>query len=245
MRNTRRRAVGALAAFVLCASTLALAAPVDYTLDPARSTFRLGGTFNGAPLVPQSAGTDGTGFAGTLSVDVDRSAGTVSFTSTAPNALPQAADQQPLSTSGEVARYGLTTAGAQPAYLAVRSIDFFLEAEDAPLGVPNPTTSQVGFFVNGGTLFYSSQANPTGGADLHGYGGGGDRTIGALTLTRDGDLELLTIPIRTQFTPYTGEDGDAVFFTLEGQLVATRLVPEPGAAASLLGLGFLALWRRR
>jgi len=58
-------------------------------------------------------------------------------------------------------------------------------------------------------------------------------------------IEVLTIPISTNFTPYTGENGDVIHFTLEGQLVATRLVPEPGCAVAVLGLGLLAMRRHR
>ena len=241
MRSTRLCLFAVLIGFVAFGSPAAPAAPVDYVLDPARSTFRLGGTFNGTPLVAQSPGTDLTGYTGTLSVDVDRSAGTLSHSTSPPRAQDQPQDQLPLTDFRQGANYGLKTA-AGDVLLAARAMDLNVRVEDAPFNAGAPSFDQVPFFVNGGSLYYSTPAGP-GGADLHGYGGA-ERVLGPITLVREGDLETLTIPISTHFTPYTGEGGDVINFTLGGQLVATRLVPEPHAALGLLGLAILALRRR-
>ena len=223
----------------------AIAAPADFALDPARSTFRLGGMFNGAPLVAQSPGSDVTGFSGVLSVDVDRAAGTLSISPAGPRAEEQPADQRPFSQFGEVAVYGLRTAGAGDNLLAVRGLDLYVDAENAPFNAGPATDGGVGFFVSGGVLYYATPAAPFRFADLHGYGGGAAAAVESVSLVREGDVETLTIPIRTQFTPWTGEGGDAVEFTFAGQLVATRLVPEPTvAAAALVGLALVMMGRR-
>ena len=242
MRNPCLRAVAVFAALLLFGRPPALAAPVDFTLDPARSAFRLGGTFNGTELGPQMPGSDVTGYAGVLRTDIDRAAGTLSIEATTAVARNQPVDQQPGAPFYDGANYGLTPVGTLPIFLAPRGMDLYVDATDARFNAG--AGEGVVFFVNGGTLYFSTPERPTGVADLHGYGGGGDRTVGTVTLTREGLLETLTIPIRTQFTPYTGENGDAIVFTLAGQLIGTRVVPEPGSTA-LLALGGLVLLRRR
>ena len=244
MRHTRFCVAGFFASLMVVAGQSATAAPVDFNLDPARSTFRLGGTLNDSPLGPQTAGSDVTGYTGTLVADIDRSAGTLSTLTFTPRALNQPVDQQPLATSEVGANYGLTHVGTLPIFLAPRGMDLNVRLDNAPFNAGAPPNDRVPFFVNGGTLYYTSPTTPTGVADLHGYGGADD-SFGPITLTREGDLEVLTIPISTNFTPYTGENGDVIHFTLEGQLVATRLVPEPGCAVAVLGLGLLAMRRHR
>ena len=246
MRNARVWSVGVIIAVGFWAGRPAGAVPVDFVLDPLRSTFQLGGTFNGDALGPQMAGSDVTGYVGTLRVDVNRAAGTLSIVTNAPRALDQPVDQQPLAQSEQGANYGLTRVGTLPVFLAARGMDLYLQASDAPFNAGSPTFEQVGMFINGGTLYYSTPTLPGGVADLHGYGGG-ERVVGPLTLLRTGDVETLTIPIRTEFTPYTGEGGDAIRFTLGGQLVATRVVPEPGAAGVVMvaGVGGMLVRTRR
>jgi hypothetical protein len=234
MRMNRFCLVGVFAVLVGIPA-FAAAEAVDFTLDPLRSTFRLGGTFNDLPLGPQSPGSDVTGYTGMVHADVNRAAGTLSFATLAPQALNQAVDQPPFADSGQGANYGLTHSGTLPIFLAPRGMDLYVNATDAPFNAGAPTFEQVGFFVNGGTLYYTSESTPYGVADLHGYGGF-ERVVGPLTLTREGALEVLTVPIRTNFTPSAGGNPDVIHFTLEGQLVGTRLVPEP-ASAVLLAAG--------
>jgi hypothetical protein len=240
--NTRRWVVGFITALVIWGPAAASAAPVDFTLDPLRSTFRLGGTLNDLPLGPQSPGSDLTGYTGTLVADIDRAAGTLSVATTVPRAQNQPADQQPLADQNPGANYGLTHVGSLPIFLAARGMDLFVAVENAPFNAGAPLNDQVPFFLNGGTLYYSTPDVPMAAADLHGYGGADD-DFGPITLTREGNLEVLTIPIRTNFTPSTGNDV-AINFTLAGQLVGTRVVPEPGAAAGCAAM-LLALTRRR
>ena len=76
-RRRRRRPTLVPCALALLLTWPALGAPAAFTIDPAASTFTLTGTFNGAPLQPQSAGSDTTGLTGTLAVDIDRAAGTL------------------------------------------------------------------------------------------------------------------------------------------------------------------------
>jgi hypothetical protein len=244
VRHTRLCVVGIFASLTIVAGPSATAAPVDFDLDPARSTFRLGGTLNDLPLGPQTAGSDVTGYTGKLVADIDRSAGTLSTLTFTPRALNQSVDQQPLATSEVGANYGLTHSGTLPIFLAPRGMDLNVRLDNAPFNAGAPPNDRVPFFVNGGTLYYSTPDLPMGFADLHGYGGADD-SFGPITLTREGDLEVLTIPISTSFTPYTGENGDVIHFTLDGQLVGTRVVPEPACAAGLLVLPLLLARRRR
>jgi hypothetical protein len=232
-----------LAVVILATSTgPVVAAPVDFVLDPVRSTFRLGGTFNGTELGPQMPNSDVTGYTGTLVADINRAAGTLTTGTFIPRAANQPVDQQPL-TNFPGANYGLTPVGTLPIFLAARGMDLWVNVTDAPYNTG--AGEGLGFFVNGGTLYYSTPDLPNGGADLHGYGGA-ERVFGQVTLVREGDFETLTIPIQTRFTPYTGENGDDIVFTLAGQLVATRIVPEPGGLALLLGsLALLPRGRHR
>ena len=242
MRNTRLGLVCSLTAFAFWGSAAAAAAPVEFTLDPARSTFRLGGTLDELPLGPQTPGSDVTGYTGTLVADIDRAAGTLSVATNAPRARNQPEDQRPLADQNPGANYGLTHVGTLPIFLASRGMDLHVAVENAPFNAGAPLDDQVPFFINGGTLYYTTEDWPMAFADLHGYGGADD-DFGPITLTREGDLEVLTVPIRTNFTPYT-DTGVAINFTLEGQLVGTRVVPEPGCAAGLLGLSLLLARRR-
>jgi hypothetical protein len=241
--TTRFPVARLVAALVLVVSSFAAAAPVDFTIDPAQSRVRLGGTFNGVELGPQMPGSDVTGYTGTVTAEIDRAAGTLSFNTDTPQALDQPVDQQPLNEFRQGANYGLTPVGTLPIFLAARGMDLNLGGTNAPFNAGAPTFEQVGFYVNGGTLYYSTPDLPGGVADLHGYGGL-ERVIGPLTLTQAGGIETLTIPIGTNFSPYTGEGGDAIALTLDGQIVATRVVPEPGAAV-LIVAGGLVLGRRR
>jgi hypothetical protein len=245
MRHRCRRLgafVVAAAAACLVART-AVAATVAFTIDPAASTFTVGGTFNGAPLVAQAPGTAVVGFTGTLNVDVNHANGTLSFERATVAALDQPVDQQPTHPSHAGANYGLATAGGQTLF-AIRGLDLNLVATGAPFNAGPPSAAQHGFFVNGGSLYYGPSSPATGFADLHGTGGGPAAVVGPITLTQQGDLETLTIPIQSLLTPGSNAP-DVVELTFAGQLVATRPVPEPAACAAL-GAAALApcAWRR-
>jgi hypothetical protein len=237
--------VVAALAVVVCAKGTAFAAPVIFNLNPAASTFTLGGTFNGVPLAAQSPGSATVGYTGALNVDVDRSLGLLTFAGTTIHAGNQPLDQPPSAPSETAANYGLQTAGgANPQTLfAARSIALFASATNAPYNTAASPGSAVGFFVDGGTLYFGPSAVAAGSVDLNGTGGG-DQITGPITLATQGDHEVQTNPIQAHLSPGT-DDPNEVELTLSGQFVATRFVPEPGAAALLACCATAALMRRR
>jgi hypothetical protein len=228
---------------LLLLSAAAVAAPVEFALDPSASTFRVGGTFNGVPLTGQSSASASTGYAGTLLVEVDPSTGRLSFTTPRLTAQDQPQGQLPIDPNWPGANYGLVTATGPIVNAAIRSMDLYLRADDAPYNGAAPTGSELGMFVSDGSFYFSPPATPLGYADMHGKGGGA-KEAGPITLVSEGGFEVLTIPLRTSFTlePHTP---DAVVLMLEGQVVATRAVPEPAGLLGIMFAAFLANYRRR
>jgi hypothetical protein len=250
MRNVRASAltvVIACTAVVLLAGNAAWAAPVPYTIDPAASTFQLTGTFDGAPLNEQNPGSSTVGYPGTLQVDVDRAAGKLSFPTVVLHAGDQPIDQLPAAAGWTGANYGFNAlGGADFTQLAVRSLSLFFQANSLAFnaGVPDPNT--LGFFVNDGELRYHQIARDHDEIiDLHGLGGASDKAVGAITLATSGNVETLTIPLTSTFSPNVRDTGHPINFTLTGQLVATRLVPEPASGAATCLCVAFALRRNR
>jgi hypothetical protein len=59
--------------------------------------------------------------------------------------------------------------------------------------------ADVGFFLSDGALYYSAAGGARHAADLHGKGAP-NRANSPGTLTRQGNLETLTIPVASTFT---------------------------------------------
>jgi hypothetical protein len=112
-----------------------------------------------------------------------------------------------------------------------------------PLDVSSGTfsTEDVGFFVSDGTVNYTPSGLTVGTIDLHGRGGLDVPRPGSLT-TSDG-VQVLTLPFETHFA-VSSEAPEDWNLSFVGQLVATRVVPEPGAGL-LIGLACTAALGRR
>lgn len=236
----------ASAAVVINGFGAACAAPVQYTIDPTLSTFGLTGTFDGAPLNEQMPGSRTVGYGGVLQVDVDHVAGKLSFPTIVTHAGDQPTDQFPSAPRWTTANYGFTAlGGADFTQLAIRGMGLYFQGNALPFnsGAPNPDS--LAFFVSDGELrYYQIARDHDVVVDLHGLGGAA-KTVGPITLATSGNVETLTIPLTSTFAPFVGDTGKPINLTLSGQLVATRLVPEPAGAATLAACLGAGLIRRR
>jgi len=232
---------------VVCAiAAAATAEPAAFTLDPAASTLTVSGTLLGQPFVAQNPGSLTTGYTGTFFVDLD--GGRVLLTSDVPNAVNQPLPQQPgqNTTDAQPANYGMRgTLGTDTLLAAIRQLDLSINGEFnppalSPGGTFDPTA--IGTYINGGSLYYST-GTTSNYVDLHGTGAPNTATAPG-TLTTVGNVQTLTFPLRLTGTRDVLGPGDTVL-VFDGQLVATRIVPEPGACALALGAGAALLRRRR
>jgi hypothetical protein len=243
----KRSAITILAAVSL--SQAARAESVEFALDSTASSITLSGTFQGIPFIEQTPGSLTSGFDGSLQGDL--TATTLDLAASHPRSLFQTVPQQPKANPEDsgLAAYGmrLESPNLGQVLLAIRRITFYLSTEfGPPLEIADGSfaPSDLGFFVDGGTALFTSDAVPMGGADLHGHGSPNQATVPG-TFTTMGDLQTLTIPIATTFSVQVLEPDDLTLH-LEGQFVGTRVIPEP-AVLPMLGapLLFFATVRRR
>jgi hypothetical protein len=243
---TRHRAL--IAGVVVCSvASVAHAVPQAFTLDPAASTLTISGTLLGQPFVAQNPGSLTTGYAGTLMVDLNGNGFTLE--SNTPNALDQLLGQRPGNgtTDAQPANYGLMRQGPVPesVYAAIQSLDVYVSTAFGPPvqldagGHFNP--ADVGMFINGGSLYWTA-GGPSNYVDLHGTGAPNSAATQGSLVTAGG-VQTLTLPVRLTGTRDVLAPGDTVL-VFEGQFVATRAVPAPGAAALGAG-GAVALMGRR
>ena len=224
----------------------AVGAMVEYAVDPLRSTVTVSGVFEGVPLSEQTPGSLTIGYRGVLRGDLDN--GMLALGGNNAGSLFQTVPQQPRSSPDDLglAAYGLrgVTPNSGEVLMAISSIAFYLGTEfRPPLDIADGSfaPADVGFFVDGGSLLFSTAVVPLGGVDLHGKGAPNQATIPG-TFTMTGEVETLIIPIATTFS-LTALSPDDLTLSFSGQIVATRTVPEPTTAFLIL-CGLLALARR-
>ncbi|MDB6135403.1 MAG: hypothetical protein JWM59_3646 [Verrucomicrobiales bacterium] len=235
----------ALAALPVASASGAL---VRYALDSGASVFSVRVSIAGAALVPQTPGSDTTGFSGFIEGELSGAMlilGTATLVS-----LNQSAPQLPGGSEGDLtAAFGLEgqVPGRGLTLLSIEDISLYISNEfgghlDTADGMFG--TRDFGFFISGGSLWFSGGGTARGYQDLHGKGSPNLASAPG-TLTVAGGVETLTLPIETtvSFTAFDDADGA---LTLSGQLVGRRVVPEPSVPllSASGGLG-LALFRRR
>lgn len=224
-------AVKTFALLVACAvmgASAVQAATVSYTIIPELSSLTMSGDVIGAPISPQAPGADTASFQGTITGDLNAGVLTFSGGSVIDAMLNPAGPFVP-NTVGIEDNYGMTNG-----QVAVTFRDVLMDisagtVQDgaAPAGMDLPVT-----FVIDSLL----QAGP-GDDDTP------NTTAALASLSTAGSIETLTLPIYRE-----SGIGGPLHIIIEGQLVATRTVPEPSTLAltSLGGLAGLAMiWRRR
>ncbi len=223
----------AVKSFAFLAVCLALtnasrAATVSYTINPDLSFLTMTGDVIGTAITPQAAGADIAYYQGTITGDL--TAGVLTFSGgSVIDALPNPAGPFQLNTLPGEDNYGVLS-GAIP--VAFRNILMDITTGTVQHGVaPAGMDLPVNFTINS-PLASGDDDDTT-----------PNTTALLASLSTAGNVETLTIPILRN----SGEGG-ALHIVLDGQLVASRVVPEPSSVA-LLGLGSVVslglAWRRR
>jgi hypothetical protein len=208
---------------------------------------QFGGTIAGFPTGPQNAGSDTTRYSGSLMADV--TATTIQFLDGgAMDAQQQALAQQPSangsSFNAAAADYGFSF--DQPPFdtgrAAIRNL--ILDMTSGVLtrsGTSIPSGQNL--VVDSGVIDYRIEGlNNANGRETQ-AGEIALNEAGPGTLTVVGNIERLTIPISARYFFTTIEISDARL-TATGQIVATRVIPEP-ASTGLLAAAVVACGLRR
>ena len=210
-----------------------------YTLDPTRSSLTFSGTIAGLPATPQTVGSDTTRYSGSLMADVTGT--TIRFVDGgAMDATPQLAPQQPRAGGGgftpaAVADYGFRADqpfGLDTARVALR--DLVLDITQDANG---PRVDVDSGFID----WRFEGVNMAGGRD--GAATFNYNEAAPATISTVGGIETLTVPVSARLF-FSTFDFDDTLFTANGQIVATRIVPEPGGACFFAG-AVMALASRR
>jgi hypothetical protein len=211
-------------------------------------------TFSGEvdvfPVTAQTAGSDTTRYSGSLMADV--TATTIQFLDGgAMDAQDQLVPQQPRNggtgfTPAAAADYGFNADSFMTTgRVAFRG--FVLDLTSGVLarsGTSIPSGQTV--VIDSGIVHYRWEGLSSNEADSSGQGGEtANNAAAAGTITTVGNIETLTIPINAPFALSVVGISDSQM-TLTGQIVATRVIPEPSAAALFTGVvGVACLLRRR
>lgn len=211
-----------LGALVVC--TAAQAAPVSYTIDSSQSYLQLSGNLFTLPFTEQQPGSLYANYSGTLVGDLAGGVLTFSGGNTIVGAISPNAPFNPPPGSGESGNdvYGGKAGGLISVAFSDIAIDFVSgSVQDG--AVP---TVNIGFA--GASAFRSTLGN----GSLSG-GSAPDQTNLPATLAVNGNVETVIIPI---FNPnpidYQGTPVGSIDVT--GQIVATRVIPEPASWLLLL-----------
>jgi hypothetical protein len=236
------------AAVTIVAGATARADVRTYTVDPTASTLQFSGTIAGLPAGPQTAGSDTTRYSGSLMADVTST--TIQFLDGgAIDAQQQALSQQPsangTSFTAAAADYGFTF--NQPPFdtgrAAIRNL--ILDMTSGVLarsGTSIPSGQNV--VVDSGVIDYRVEGlNNANGREPQ-TGEFAINEAGPGTLTVVGNIETLTIPISARYFFTTIDISDARL-TATGQIVATRVIPEPTSAGVLTIAAAVACGLRR
>ncbi|MCY2954206.1 MAG: PEP-CTERM sorting domain-containing protein [Planctomycetota bacterium] len=247
-----------LIAAIALVLTLSIGCPVrasliEFAIDSERSSLTAGGYFADSSFAqPQIGDSDTTSYTGTISVEL--TGNTIQFVAGSwIDATAQSIKMQP-GFGGEPgiakADYGhKATVGMfqTTGYAATRNLVLDLTSDPLTLtflaGSRSFDSTALLFAPAMGSVdFDTGMPAQWGNAPLDGSSDSNANDSPSTLVLGDG-LETLTIPVSLWFK-YSGMTlGDSAL-SLDGQIVGTRIVPEP-AALSLLSLGALALLRRR
>lgn len=235
-------------AAVLSAALLAMpAAAAVYDVDATASSLTVTGNFAGIPAAAQTGESNTFFLDGTLVADAGPTA--ISFAGgSLLDGLPFGSDLRPGpggADSGAPADFGL--GGTGPVFAEAAGRDFTFDLLD---GTTGPAALAGGAFAASGLNLrvlsgmldyrvvigsaYPGSRNLTNSTAVNAGG------VGLLTVA--GNVETLTLPVTATYS--FEENGIIADVFVEGQIVATRLIPEPTSAA-VLGLGGLVLAGRR
>ena len=177
--------------------------PVEFTLDPSLGRFTFSGTFGGLPLVPQSPGTDTTGYSapGWWTWTTPRDAVVLRH--------PAAGGGPPVPVRGRERRR------PRPGPGELRLVADGPEDDPSTSRSPHepehqrrgravqqpaaPLDSSLLLFHQRGTMHVGTTEIPSA-ADMHGKAGAGVERRGPITLTEAAGVQTLTVPLRTTFT---------------------------------------------
>src|SRR5687768_15372386 len=156
-----RRVFATAVACVLCVATSirVRGAEAEFTLDPAASRFTVGGSIDGRTLGDQTPGSTTTAVTGTLFLDIDRTAGTVSLVRGLPRLELQPQPQRPhrdMPGPGP-AVFGMAAGpDTDPLLASIASMSVAFGLDDAPYNGRPPRRFEEFFFgVNDGSLYYT------------------------------------------------------------------------------------------
>ena len=236
---------------VVCGLGAALhATPVEFAADPAASRITVSGSYEGSSFSAQMPGSDTTSYTGTIRGDLTGNSLLLEWNNVESVYQPQPQRPGRAETGEETQRaaYGLTfvPAAGGAGSAALPSLWLMFGNPYQPLDVGDGTfvAGDAGFFIGSGEIHLLKVDSGTRDQfGLHGFGAPNVATLPG-TLTMAGNLQTLTIPLSSTFSTSKGT-GPMLTLTLEGQIVATRLVPEPaGAAAVVAWCGWLLARRR-
>lgn len=242
----------AIAAALLPATAFAAVAdPNTFFLDPSESYLFVGGTVGGVQTTAQVPGSNRVTLEGDLVAEV--LGNTLNFTA---GSFDGVAFGTPLSpglggvTGSAEADFGLTgTLGIGPVTLGGADLagrHFIINVlGSAPLNGETVDGSSLSVQVLSGVVDYAGGiigSNPFFGSEsLAGQSVLNNGSNGSITV--NGDVQALYLPVQATYTfSRDGIDGQVL---LQGQIYATRLIPEPAAATTLLSVAGLLLGRRR
>jgi hypothetical protein len=240
------------ATIVACLVVLSVAPPalgeeVEFTLDPDRSVYTVSGTVAGATLGPQTPGSNVGRFGGRTWGELNSGLLHLEFADV--RGLYQPLPQQPGNDTPDAgpAVFGFRgdVPGGGTLLAAIPNISFYVSTRFArPLDVADGafSTEDVGFFLDS-SLLYHTGGETVQHRDLHGYGGNDVPRQGSFVTS--GGVQTLTLPFETHFS-FDLEAPDDWNLSFVGQLVATRVVPEPvWGTWLLLAVGAAGCRRRR
>lgn len=237
-----RRGIVAGALGVVALSIVAHAEVVTFQVDPSRSTLSLSGAvryyFNGSVFGfgAQAAGALDADFGGTITGDlVGSSLSLLGGSAIMAQANPAGAFL-PVG-PGTVDVFGMLTASAGNVF-PNRMYDIVLDLSGGTASPGSAFGGNVSYTGGSGGIFPFFDAAPQSLAGVTAP----NTAVGLVDLTISGDVQTLTIPINANLILFG--NGTGVETRLTGSLVATRMIPAPGAAG-LWAAGALLCGRRR
>ena len=235
----------ALALPVVASCELASSASVTYTIDPQQSSLALSGFIGTANnsvfgFVELAPGSLSTSYGGTITGNL--SGGTLTFSGgSAVTGLENPLPPFNPTTPAGVDNYGAFTFALGPSIAENRLFNIVLDLTGGSATSGSPSTATFAYlnssqaitpFVNGNNPYTLTGAQSSSSPSL-------------VQIQTVGVIETLTLPVRlSNIVNGTPQPGTLLYTTLEGTIVASRVVPEPGVAGVLALVGALSLRSR-